>query len=91
MLVVFFLCFVFLSQAPKLSYFITAERVSVCLSASLNLAGGWKLCWDFCLTHGGMTHEVELVSDVKQDRLRLLLNSANVKTYLRLCSGQARL
>lgn len=38
-----------------------------------------------------MTHEVELVSDVERDRLRLPLDSANVKTYLRLCSGQARL
>lgn len=48
-----------------------AERVPVCLSACLNLVGGWKLCWDFCLNHAGMTHEVELVSDVKQGRLWL--------------------
>lgn len=58
-------------------------HVPVCLSAPLHLAGGWKLCWDFCLTHAGMTHEVELVADVKRDRLRLPLHSANVKTYLR--------
>lgn len=87
----FFLCFVCLSLAPKWSHFFTAEHVLVCLSAPLNLPGGWKLCWDFFLTHAGMTGEVQLVCDVKQGRLQLPLCSANMTTYLCYCSGQARL
>lgn len=54
-----------------MEFFITTEHVPICLSAALNLAGGWKLCWDFYLTHAGMMHEVEL--DVKEGKHRLPL------------------